>query len=151
MVRCVLRELNRTNVYIHVHKWCGTCLGNVLYSYKMSVKHAQLCVNESVIQIYLFPDSMQEQQIRSMETEMDNYKKSIVKEQENNEKLTLLLNKIMADIMHVQSQIERSMAKREALKVEYMTYTRVLQETEQALGKVTTVSVPLKRAMLDWR
>ena len=74
---------------------------------------------------------------------MDNYKKSTVKEQENNEKLTLLLNKVMADIMHVQSQIERSMAKREALKMDYMTYTRTLQETEQALAKVTTVSMPL--------
>ena len=86
------------------------------------------------------PDSMQEQQIQSMETEMDNCKRNIVKEQESNEKLTLLLNKVMASIAHVQSQIERSMAKREALKMEYMTYTRTLQETEQALAKVTTVS-----------
>ena len=96
-------------------------------------------------------NSMQEQQIRSMETEMDNCKKNIVKEQENNEKLTLLLNKVMANIMHVQGQIERSMAKREALKMEYMTYTRTLQETEQALAKVTTVSMPLIYAMVHQR
>ena len=101
----------------------------------------------SVTHKCFFADSMQEQQIRSMETEMDNCKKSIVKEQENNEKLTLLLNKVTANIMHVQSQIERSMAKREALKMEYMTYTRTLQETEQALDKVTTVSVCL---IMQW-
>lgn len=84
--------------------------------------------------------SAQHQQVRNLETEIDNYKKSIIKEQERNEELTMMLNKLSADIEHVKKQIETSMIKKEALKVEYMTYTRTLQETEQFLAKANTVS-----------
>ncbi len=49
------------------------------------------------------------------------------------------LNKLNADIGHIKKQIESSMIKKEALKVEYMTYTRTLQETEQSLAKANTV------------
>lgn len=71
--------------------------------------------------------------------EVDNYKKSIIKEEERNEELTMLLNKVNADIAHVNKQIETSVAKKDKLKADYMTYTRTLQETEQALAKATTV------------
>lgn len=74
-----------------------------------------------------------------MNTELENYKKSIVKEQEHNEQLTLLLRKIEADINHVKRLIDQCEVKTEALKVDYMTYTRTLQETEQALMVVTGV------------
>lgn len=77
--------------------------------------------------------------MRSLETEIDNYKKSVIKEQERNEELTMMLNKLNADIEHIQKQIESSMMKKEALKMEYMTYTRTLQETEQSLAKANTV------------
>ena len=73
--------------------------------------------------------------------EVDNYKKNIRKEEERNEELTMRLNKINADIAHVNKQIEASMAKRDKLKTEYVTYTRTLQETEQALAKATTVGI----------
>ena len=75
-----------------------------------------------------------------METEVDNYKKNIVSEQERNERLTIMLNKLDMDIAHVGRQIEASMLKREKLKQEYTTYTRTLQETEQMLARATTVS-----------
>lgn len=88
--------------------------------------------------------SAQQEQIRSLSTEVDNYKKSILKEEERNEELTMMLNKVNADIAHVNKQIEASMAKKDRLKAEYMTYTRTLQETEQALAKATTVSTKLK-------
>ena len=74
-----------------------------------------------------------------MNTELENYKKSIVKEQEHNEQLTLLLRKIETDINHVKRLIDQCEVKIEALKVDYMTYTRTLQETEQALTIVTGV------------
>ena len=38
--------------------------------------------------------SHEEQQVRSMDTEVDNFKKNITKEQERNEQLTLTLNKV---------------------------------------------------------
>ncbi len=74
-----------------------------------------------------------------METEIENYKKSIMSEQERNEQLTMLLNKVEMDIAHVKRQIEATQAKRERLRQEYMTYTRTLQETEQSLARATTV------------
>lgn len=75
-----------------------------------------------------------------MGTEVDAYKKSIIKEEERNEELTMLLNKVNADIAHVTKQMESSVNKRDALKAEYMTYTRTLQETDQSLAKAVTVS-----------
>lgn len=38
--------------------------------------------------------SVQKQQIRSLETEIENYRKSTTQEQERNEQLTLMLNKV---------------------------------------------------------
>ena len=75
-----------------------------------------------------------------MNTELDNYKKSVVKEQEYNEQLTLLLHKVETDINHVKRFTDQCMIKIEAFRVDYMTYTRALQETEQALTVVTGVS-----------
>ncbi len=83
--------------------------------------------------------STQQQQIRSLDMEVDNYKKSIIKEEERNEELTMLLNKINADISHITKQIEASASKRDHLKTEYVAYTRALQETEQSLAKAATV------------
>lgn len=85
--------------------------------------------------------SMQRQQLQSLETEVDNYKKNITKEQERNEALTMMLNKVEADVAHIKRQIEASEAKLELLKTEYTTYTRTLQETEQSLAKAITVSI----------
>ena len=44
------------------------------------------------------PPSHEEQQVRSMDTEVDNFKKNITKEQERNEQLTLTLNKVISCI-----------------------------------------------------
>ena len=43
---------------------------------------------------FLSSPSHQKQQVRSMDTEVDNFKKNITKEQERNEQLTLMLNKV---------------------------------------------------------
>lgn len=76
----------------------------------------------------------------SLETEIEGYKKSIFKEQEQNEKLTLILNKTERDIETVKKQLNQCQAKHDALKAEYATYTRMLHETEQALNRAVTVS-----------
>lgn len=75
----------------------------------------------------------------AIETEIEGYKKSISKAQEQNEKITLLHNKIEADISVVKKQIGISRTKTEALKTEYSTYTRALHDTEQKLSKAHTV------------
>lgn len=82
--------------------------------------------------------SMQKDKSVSMDTEIESYKKAVLKEQERSEQLTGMLRKLEADIAHVKKQIETSQSRREQLKMEYMVYTRTLQETEQALNKATT-------------
>ncbi|XP_013409019.1 coiled-coil domain-containing protein 40 isoform X1 [Lingula anatina] len=79
--------------------------------------------------------NQQEQRILSLETEIEGYKKSIFKEQEQNEKLTLILNKAEIDIATLRKQMAVCQQKHEALKSEYATYTRMLHETEQALNR----------------
>ncbi len=73
-----------------------------------------------------------------MDTEIDGYKRSIGKEQEQNEKLTLILNKTEMDIATVRKMLQQCLDKHEALKNEYATYTRMLHETEQALNRANT-------------
>lgn len=89
--------------------------------------------------IYILYFRQQMQKVLSLETEIDGYKKSIFKEQEQNEKLTLILNKTERDIETVKKQLIQCMAKHDALKAEYATYTRMLHETEQALNRAMTV------------
>eukprot|EP00057_Strongylocentrotus_purpuratus_P014575 XP_011669049.1 PREDICTED: LOW QUALITY PROTEIN: coiled-coil domain-containing protein 40 [Strongylocentrotus purpuratus] len=82
--------------------------------------------------------SQQKQHIMSLATEIEGYKKSIMKEQENNETLTLLLQKNEIDINSLRKQISTSQDRQEKIKQEYSTYSRMLHETEQALNRATT-------------
>ena len=98
-----------------------------------------MCMGPPLIQSTVSLGRLQKDQSRSIDTEVESYKKAILKEQEENEQLTGMLRKLEADIAHVKKQVEASHAKREQLKVEYMTYTRTLQKTEEVLAKATTV------------
>ncbi len=88
-----------------------------------------------------YPDcfSQQQQRILSLETEIDGYKKAISKEQEGNEKLMMILAKTEQDIATVKKLLAQCIAKHDALKNEYATYTRMLHETEQALNRANAV------------
>ena len=80
----------------------------------------------------------------SLETEIEGYKKSIQKEQEQNEKLTFVHNKTEVDIATVKKILQQVQDKHDTLKNEYATYTRMLNETEQALGRANTVIINVK-------
>ena len=54
-----------------------------------------------------------------METELNGYKKSIVTEQQRNEQLTMLHNKLLMDMSAVKRHIQTSVQKREQLKTDY--------------------------------
>ncbi|XP_046379305.2 coiled-coil domain-containing protein 40-like isoform X2 [Haliotis rufescens] len=82
--------------------------------------------------------NQQQQKILSLETEIEGFKKSIQKEQEQNEKLCQILAKTNRDIDMVKKQLTTCQAKHDALKAEYTTFTRMLHETEQTLNKATT-------------
>ncbi|XP_046567885.1 coiled-coil domain-containing protein 40-like [Haliotis rubra] len=81
--------------------------------------------------------SQQQQKILSLETEIEGFKKSIQKEQEQNEKLCQILAKTNRDIDMVKKQLITCQAKHDALKAEYTTFTRMLHETETTLNKAT--------------
>lgn len=82
--------------------------------------------------------NQQQQRILSLQTEIEGFKKSISREQEQNEKLTLILSKTEQDIATVKKMLTACQNKHEALKTEYATYTRMLHETEQALNRANT-------------
>ena len=84
--------------------------------------------------------SLQRQRIQAIETEIEGYRKSISKAQEQNEQITLMHNKIEADISMVKKLMALSKNKQEVLKAEYSKYTRALHETEQQLSRAETVS-----------
>ncbi|KAH9504072.1 Coiled-coil domain-containing protein 40 [Bulinus truncatus] len=79
--------------------------------------------------------NQQEQLILTLQTDLEGYKKTIQKEQEQNEKLTHILNKTEREIETAKKHIAQTQAKHDALMNEYSTYTRMLYETEQALGR----------------
>nr|XP_056704614.1 coiled-coil domain-containing protein 40 [Euleptes europaea] len=76
--------------------------------------------------------------LKSLEIEIEVYKKSISKEEERNELLASILNRSENDGNTSRKLIAQSIAKQEAMKVEFGTYTRTLQETEQALNRANT-------------
>ena len=70
---------------------------------------------------------------------MEGYKRQIHKAQEQNEQLTYMSNRIESDITSVKRQVVVCQNKHEAIKIEYSTYSRALNETESQLGRVQTV------------
>ncbi|KAF5405478.1 Coiled-coil domain-containing protein 40 [Paragonimus heterotremus] len=70
-----------------------------------------------------------------LENEQVAYRRSIIKEQETHEQLTMLVNKNEADLNTLKKQILHSQTKHEADKQTYSTYSRMLQETERNLGR----------------
>lgn len=83
--------------------------------------------------------NLQVDRLQSLSTEIDGYKRSIAKEQEKNETLTIQYRKLENDLSLVKRQMSVCESKREALRVEYSKFTRILQESEQDLTKATTV------------
>ncbi|XP_067403312.1 coiled-coil domain-containing protein 40 isoform X2 [Emydura macquarii macquarii] len=77
-------------------------------------------------------------QLKSLETEIQVYKKSITKEEERNELLARILNRSENDANMSKKLIAQCLAKQDAVKVEYSTRTRMLHETEQALSRANS-------------
>ncbi|XP_039201759.1 coiled-coil domain-containing protein 40 isoform X1 [Crotalus tigris] len=75
--------------------------------------------------------------LKSLEAEIEVYKKSIIKEEERNELLASILNRSENDANTSRKLIAQNLSKQDAMKVEFGTYTRILQETEQALNRAT--------------
>ncbi|ELK12282.1 Coiled-coil domain-containing protein 40 [Pteropus alecto] len=74
-------------------------------------------------------------QLKSIDGEIEAYKKSIVKEEEKNEKLASILNRVETEAGLLQKLTTSCLTKQEALQSEFSTYQLALQDTEDALGK----------------
>ncbi|NXA04126.1 CCD40 protein, partial [Sapayoa aenigma] len=73
--------------------------------------------------------------LKSLEGDIHGCGKSIRKEEEKNELLVTILNRSQNDANVTKKLIAQCLMQQEALKVETGTYTRALQETEQALSR----------------
>uniref|UniRef100_A0A8C2EDW1 Coiled-coil domain containing 40 n=1 Tax=Cyprinus carpio TaxID=7962 RepID=A0A8C2EDW1_CYPCA len=78
-------------------------------------------------------------QVRSLDTEIEGYKKSITQEEEQNEHLTLHLNRAQNDGTTSRKLITHSQNHQEVLQAQYSTYTQTLQETEKTLSTLREV------------
>nr|XP_023412487.1 coiled-coil domain-containing protein 40 [Loxodonta africana] len=74
-------------------------------------------------------------QVKSIDGEIEAYKKSITKEEEKNEKLASILNRTETEANLMQKLTAQCLAKQEALQNEFNTYRLTLQDTEDILGK----------------
>ncbi|OCT60402.1 coiled-coil domain-containing protein 40 [Xenopus laevis] len=80
--------------------------------------------------------SLAQQELLSMDTEIEGCKKAVTKEEERNEQLNFMLNRAESDATMSKKMVAQSLTRQEALRVEFSTYARTLQETEQALNRV---------------
>ncbi|XP_057632596.1 coiled-coil domain-containing protein 40 isoform X2 [Chionomys nivalis] len=76
-----------------------------------------------------------EHQVKSIDGEIEAYKRSIMKEEEKNENLARLLNRSETEAMLVQKMTTQCLSKQEALQGEFNTYQLALQDTEEMLNK----------------
>ena len=73
--------------------------------------------------------------------EIDSYKKSIIKEQETNEALTIRLNQRKAETKNYEKSLKINKDKMDLLQQEYSAFNRALKETEAALSATNSVSI----------
>ncbi|XP_035157863.2 coiled-coil domain-containing protein 40 isoform X1 [Callithrix jacchus] len=74
-------------------------------------------------------------QAKSIDCEIEGYKKSIMKEEEKNEKLASILNRTETEASLLQKLITQCLTKQVALQSEFNTYRLALQDTEDTLSQ----------------
>lgn len=73
-------------------------------------------------------------------TEIDSYKKSIIREQEKNESLTLITNQRYSEIKNLEKSLQINKDKMDTLQQEYSQFNRALKETETKLASINLVT-----------
>uniref|UniRef100_A0A803Y5K6 Coiled-coil domain 40 molecular ruler complex subunit n=1 Tax=Meleagris gallopavo TaxID=9103 RepID=A0A803Y5K6_MELGA len=76
--------------------------------------------------------------LKSIETNIHGYRKSIRKEEEKNEMLVTILNRSHNDANTTKKLIAQCLSMQEALKLESGSYTHILEETQGVTGKSNT-------------
>jgi uncharacterized protein YllA (UPF0747 family) len=83
--------------------------------------------------------SAQKQKLESMKTETNSYKKSIIKEQESNETLTIMMNKRKSEVKNFEKSLKLVKEKIDLLQQEYNKFNRMLKETENLYSRISNV------------
>lgn len=78
----------------------------------------------------------QQQKFDSTMSEINSYKKSIIKEQEKNENLTIMINHRKGETKNLEKSLKTNRDKMDLLQQEYSAYNRALKETESTLGSI---------------
>lgn len=78
----------------------------------------------------------QKQKFDSTVAEIDSYKKSIQKEQERNESLTLMINQRKSEAKNMDKTLKLNKDRMDTLQQEYSAFSRALKETEATLNTV---------------
>uniref|UniRef100_A0A669PXY7 Glucosidase alpha, acid n=1 Tax=Phasianus colchicus TaxID=9054 RepID=A0A669PXY7_PHACC len=84
---------------------------------------------------YIAAQELLRHDLKSIETNIHGYRKSIRKEEEKNEMLVTILNRSSNDANTTKKLIAQCLLKQEALKLESGTYTHILEETQQAINR----------------
>lgn len=89
--------------------------------------------------LFLYSCRMLEHQLLAQDREIKVCKKTITEEQEQNEILTMRLNRARMDNATSKSLINQKQAQQEAMQAHYITNLRTLHETERTLAQLTKV------------
>jgi len=91
------------------------------------------------------------QNVKELATELDGYKKSILDEEDKNEKQTMLLNRTETDIANTKKIIEQTKLKRQELQQKQASYSRMLAENDAALARTNTEYGVVEAALENFR
>ncbi|XP_072318894.1 coiled-coil domain-containing protein 40 [Eucyclogobius newberryi] len=94
---------------------------------------------------------MLEHQLLSLDRDIKGYVKTITAEQEQNETLTMQLNRAEMDNSTTRSQINQRQAQQEALQTHYSTSLCTLRETERTLAQLTKETCNFEAEVKDQR
>ncbi|XP_020795511.2 LOW QUALITY PROTEIN: coiled-coil domain-containing protein 40 [Boleophthalmus pectinirostris] len=92
-----------------------------------------------------------EHQLLSLDNEIKSFKKTITAAQEQNEILTMQLNRAQIDNATNKSLINQKQAQQEAMQTHYSTILRTLRETERTLAQLTKEISNLEAEVKDQR
>lgn len=81
------------------------------------------------------------QEVTLLDREIDSYKKSISKEQERNESLTMELAGFQIECAATKKQICKKQAEEQALQRQYITCVHSVKETENNLLRINKVAI----------
>ncbi|GAB1606240.1 coiled-coil domain-containing protein 40-like, partial [Argonauta hians] len=80
-----------------------------------------------------------QEQLAFLKKDLSGYKKAIMEEQHNNERLTQAQTKSQREVDSIREQLNWTLHKFDELRTNYSTFSRLLKETEENLMKTTAV------------